>query len=87
MPVLEHAGFSLYESQAILRYLNRVRPTPALIPGDSIAPQLAFAFLTQEWPVLGASHANIVAWLARMEARPSLQATTWDRVAEMAKAA
>jgi len=47
VPVLEHAGFSLYESQAILRYLNRVRPTPALIPGDSIAPQLAFAFLTQ----------------------------------------
>jgi glutathione S-transferase len=45
VPVLEHAGFSLYESQAILRYLDRVRPTPALITGDSIAPQLAF--LTQ----------------------------------------
>jgi len=37
--------------------------------------------------VLGAPHANIVAWLARMKARPSLQVTTWDRVAEMAKAA
>jgi glutathione S-transferase len=37
--------------------------------------------------VLGAPHANIVAWLARMEARPSLQAAPWDRVAEMAKAA
>jgi glutathione S-transferase len=167
VPVLEHDGFSLYESQAILRYLDRVLPTPALTPGDSraaarmdqvmnvndwylfqgvanvigfqrvvgprlmglkpdeaaidaampqahvvftelarllgeqpyfagdavsladllIAPQLAFLTQTLEWSVLGAPHANIVAWLARMEARPSFQATTWDRVAEMAKAA
>jgi glutathione S-transferase len=167
VPVLEHDGFSLYESQAILRYLDRVLPTPALTPGDSraaarmdqvmnvndwylfqgvanvigfqrvvgprlmglkpdeaaidaampkahtvftelarllgeqpyfagatvsladllIAPQLAFLTQTPEWSVLGAPHANIVAWLARMEARPSFQATTWDRLAEMAKAA
>jgi glutathione S-transferase len=167
VPVLEHDGFSLYESQAILRYLDRVLPAPALTPGDSraaarmdqvmnvndwylfqgvanvigfqrvvgprlmglkpdeaaidaampqahavftelarllgeqpyfagaavsladllIAPQLAFLTQTPEWSVLGAPHANIVAWLARMEARPSFQATTWDRVAEMAKAA
>jgi glutathione S-transferase len=167
VPVLEHDGFSLYESQAILRYLDRVLPTPSLTPGDSraaarmdqvmnvndwylfqgvanvigfhrvvgprlmglkpdeaaidaampkahtvftelarllgeqpyfagdavsladllIAPQLAFLTQTPEWSVLGAPHANIVAWLARMEARPSFQATTWDRVAEMAKAA
>jgi len=167
VPVLEHDGLSLYESQAILRYLDRVLPTPALTPGDSraaarmdqvmnvndwylfqgvanvigfhrvmgprlmglkpdeaaidaampqahavftelarllgeqpyfagdavsladllIAPQLAFLTQTPEWSVLGAPHASIVAWLARMEARPSFQATTWDRVAEMAKAA
>jgi len=167
VPVLEHDGFGLYESQAILRYLDRVLPTPALTPGDSraaarmdqvmnvndwylfqgvanvigfqrvvgprlmglkpdeaaidaampkahtvftelarllgeqpyfagdavsladllIAPQLAFLTQTPEWSVLGAPHANIVAWLARMEARPSFQATTWDRVVEMAKAA
>src|SRR6266436_4165572 len=37
VPVLEHDGFSLYESQAILRYLDRVLPTPALTPGDSRA--------------------------------------------------
>jgi hypothetical protein len=34
VPVLEHDGFSLYESQAILRYLDRVLPTPALTPAD-----------------------------------------------------
>jgi glutathione S-transferase len=167
VPVLEHNGFSLYESQAILRYLDRVLPAPALTPGDCkaaarmdqamnvndwylfqgvasviafhrvvgprlmglapdeaaieaampkahtvftelarllgeqryftgdtvsladllIAPQLAFFTQTPEWSVLAAPHANLVAWLARMEARPSFQATTWDRVAEMAKAA
>jgi glutathione S-transferase len=167
VPVLEHNGFSLYESQAILRYLDRVLPAPALTPGDCkaaarmdqvmnvndwylfqgvanviafhrvvgprlmglapdeaaieaavpkarvvfaelarllgeqpyftgdavsladllIAPQLAFFTQTPEWSVLSAPHANMVAWLARMEARPSFQATTWDRVAEMAKAA
>jgi glutathione S-transferase len=167
VPVLEHGGFSLYETQAILRYLDRVLASPALTPvdpkaaarmdqsmnvndwylfqgvgavigfqrvvgpqlmgltpdenaiaaampkarrvfaelarllgeqpyfaGDAIsladlllAPQIEFLTQTPEWLALGAPHANIVAWLARMEARPSLQATTWARVAAMAKAA
>ena len=167
VPVLEHDGFLLYETQAILRYLDRVLPAPALTPADPkraarmdqvmnvndwylfqgvanviafhrvvgprlmglqpdeaaieaampkartvfaelarllgeqpyftgdavsladllIAPQLAFFTQTPEWSGLSAPHANIIAWLARMEARPSFQATTWDRVAEMAKAA
>lgn len=34
IPVLEHDGFMLYETQAILRYLDRVLPDPALTPGD-----------------------------------------------------
>ena len=34
IPVLEHDGFSLYETQAILRYLDRVLPSPALTPAD-----------------------------------------------------
>jgi glutathione S-transferase len=34
VPALEHDGFSLYESQAILRYLDRVTPEPALTPRD-----------------------------------------------------
>jgi glutathione S-transferase len=167
VPVLEHSGFSLYESQAILRYLDRVLPMPALTPADPeraarmdqvmnindwylfhgvgnvivfhrvvgprvmglkpdeaaieaampkarsvfgelarllgqqsyfageavsladllVAPAIDFFTQTPEWTVLGASHANLVAWLARMQARPSLKATTWERVSEMAKAA
>jgi glutathione S-transferase len=167
VPVLEHDGFLLYETQAILRYLDRVLPNPALTPVDPrraarmdqvmnvndwylfqgvgnviifhrvvgprvmgltpdeaaieaampkaravfeelarllgeqpwfageaisladllVAPQLGFFTQTPEWSVLGAPHKNLVAWLARMEARPSLTATTWERVSEMAQAA
>jgi glutathione S-transferase len=167
MPAFEHDGFVLYETQAILRYLDRVLPRPALTPtdpkraarmdqvmnindwylfqgvgnviifhrvigpqlmglkpdeaaieaampkartvfaelarllgeqsfftGDAIsladllvAPAVAFFTGTPEWTELGAPHANLAAWLARMEARPSMQATTWERVSEMAKAA
>jgi glutathione S-transferase len=167
VPVLDHDGFSLYETQAILRYLDRVLPTPALSPSDSkhlarmdrvmnindwylfhgvgdviifhrvigpqlmgltpdeaaiaaampkartvfaelarllgeqpffagdalsladllVAPGVAFFIATPEWAELGAPHANLVAWLMRMEARPSMKATTWERVTELAKAA
>lgn len=34
VPVLEHGGFMLYETQAIVRYLDRVVPDPALTPAD-----------------------------------------------------
>jgi glutathione S-transferase len=167
IPVLEHDGFNLYETQAILRYLDRVLPSPALTPADPrhaarmdqvmnindwylfqgvcnviafqriigprlmglttdlaaieaamprartvfaelarllgeqpyfageavsladllVAPQIEFLQPTPEWSDLGVPHANLVAWLQRMQARPSFVATTWERVAEMAKAA
>src|SRR4051812_30512198 len=38
MPILEHGDFRLYETQAIVRYIDRVLPQPALTPAD---PQLA----------------------------------------------
>jgi glutathione S-transferase len=167
VPVLEHDGFVLYETQAILRYLDRIEPSPALTPADPkriarmdqvmnindwylfhgvgnviifqrvigpklmglppdegaiaaampkartvfnelarllgeqpyfagggisladlmVAPAVAFFTATPEWAELGAPHPNLVAWLSRMEARPSMKATTWERVSEMAKAA
>ncbi len=167
VPVLEHDGFMLYETQAILRYLDRVLPAPPLTPaapkaaarmdqamnvndwylfqgvnnvigfhrivaprlmglepdeeaiaaampkahvvvaelsrllgaqpyfaGDNvtladlmIAPQLHFLALTPEWTPLSAGRQNLVSWLARMDARPSFQATTWERQTELAKAA
>jgi len=167
MPIFEHDGFRLYETQAILRYLDRVLPTPPLTPGDPrcaarmdqvmnindwylfqgvgnvivfhrvvgprvmgttpdedaikgampkaqlvfdelarllaqqpyfageaisladlmIAPAMEFFTQTPEWSVLGAPHANLVAWLARMQARSSMKATTWERLSATAEAA
>ena len=37
VPVLTHGDFTLYETQAILRYLERFRPTPTLVPADARA--------------------------------------------------
>jgi glutathione S-transferase len=37
VPVLEHDGFMLYETQAIVRYLDRVLPGAALTPTDAKA--------------------------------------------------
>ncbi len=167
VPVLQHGDFWLYETQAILRYLDRVLPrlplTPAdprraarmdqamnindwylfhgvgnviifyriiapklmgvapneaaiaeampkartvfaelsrLLGGESffagealsladllLAPAVSFFTMTPEWTELGVPNANLVRWIERMEARPSMQATTWERVSAMAKAA
>ncbi len=167
MPVLEHGDFMLYETQAILRYLDRILPEPALTPagpraaarmdqvmgindwylfpgcanvigfqrivgpallgltpdeaaiaeamprahvvfgelsrllgettwlaGDTfsladlmLAPQLDFFAQTPEWAALTARAGNLVRWLDRALARASLQETTWERVAGLARAA
>jgi glutathione S-transferase len=167
VPVLEHNGFRLYETQAILRYLDRVLPQPSLTPSDvrraarmdqamnvndwylfhdvgnviifqrvigpqlmgltpdeavikaampkahavfdelarllgeqpyfagealsladlMLAPAVEFFTIIPEWTALGAPHANLVAWMKRMRDRPSMKATTWERVSELAKAA
>ncbi|MBV8594211.1 MAG: glutathione S-transferase family protein [Caulobacteraceae bacterium] len=167
VPALGHGDFMLYETQAILRYLDRVLPTPPLTPADPrtaalmdqlmnindwylfrdaariivfqrvvgprvmgltpdeaaiaaampdarrvvgeiarllgdgpflvgadltladllIAPQLSMFAETPEWPELSGHHDDLNSWLARMEARPSLAETSWDRLASRAKAA
>jgi glutathione S-transferase len=166
VPVLEHDGFQLYETQAILRYLDRILPHPALTPsdprraarmdqlmgindwylfhgvanvilfnrifrqrirgeapdeaaiaaampnarnvfgvladllgknifftGDSLtladillAPQLDMFSITPEWQTLTADKPHLCTWLDRMRSRPSLAATTWERVAAIAAA-
>jgi glutathione S-transferase len=165
IPVLEHGDFRLYETQAILRYVDRVLPQPALTPADPqaagrmdqlmnindwylfqgvvnviafqrivgprlmgltpdeaaiaaampkarsvfeelsrhlgdrafftgeslsladllIAPQLDFLRETPEWAPLTIGSATLSRWLDRMNARPSMAATTWERVAAMAR--
>jgi len=167
VPVLEHNGFVLYETQAILRYLDRALPNPALTPADPkaaarmdqvmnicdwylfqgvnnvigfqrivaprlmgttpdeaaiaaampkahivfnelshllsskayfaddnitladmlVAPHLDFLAETPEWQPLTAATPNLVDWLHRINDRASFKSTTWQRVAELAKAA
>jgi len=167
VPAIEHAGFALYETAAILRYLDRTFPQPALTPTDAkaaarmdqvmnitdwyvhqgvnnvigfhrivgprllgltaneaaiaeampraqtvfaelsrllgqqsyfagaqvslgdihVGTHLDFMSATPEWTPLTAERQNLVAWLDRMRARPSFQATTWEKVIELAQAA
>lgn len=167
MPVLEHGDFEIYETQAIVRYIDRVQPQPSLTPADArsaarmdqlmnindwylfqgvnsvigfqrivgprllgitpddaaiagampkaqavfdvlgeflgsnaffagdhisladamLAPQLDFLRQTPEWEPLTANHANVREWMLRMNERPSMIATTWERIEERAKAA
>lgn len=167
IPIFEHDGFRLYETQAIQRYIDRILPSPPLTPDDPkraarmdqvmnindwylfqgvgnvivfhrvvgprvlgttpdevaikaampkahlvfdelarllgqqfyfagdaisladllVAPAMAFFTQTPEWSELGVPHGNLMAWLERMQARPSMKATTWERLAEVAEAA
>jgi glutathione S-transferase len=52
-----------------------------------LAPQLDFFAATPEWEPLAGKHAQLRKWLGRMQARPSMAATTWERVAAMASVA
>jgi glutathione S-transferase len=43
--------------------------------------------LAPEGAAILREHPNLTSWLARIEARPSMQATTWDRLLERVAAA
>jgi glutathione S-transferase len=62
--------------------------------GDSVsladlllAPQLDFLRATPEWDPLTAKNPNLCEWLARMNERQSMIATTWEHVSQMAQVA
>jgi glutathione S-transferase len=164
MPVIEHGDFRLYETQAIMRYIDRVVAEPALSPTDPcrlarmdqlinindwylfqgcanvivfnrvvgprllglkpdeaaiaqavpraqvvlqelawllgdqayfggeqvtladlvIAPQLDLFAEAPEWGDLKVTAGPLHRWLERMRGRPSMQNTTWERVAAAA---
>jgi glutathione S-transferase len=52
-----------------------------------LAPQVTFLTEFAEGRTLLAPHPHLADWIGRMEARPSMQATTWDRMAQAAAAA
>jgi len=62
VPVLEHGDFSVYETQAILRYLDRVLPSPALTPADAkTAARMDQAMNVNDW-YLFQGVANVIAF-------------------------
>jgi glutathione S-transferase len=82
------------KARAVFGELARLLGDQPYLTGDSlsladliVASHVTFFTMTPEWAELGAPLHNLAAWLARMEARSSMQATTWERVNEMAKAA
>ena len=52
-----------------------------------VATQMDFLSLTPEWEPLTSQRTNLRDWLTRVNARPSMQATTWERVTQLARAA
>jgi glutathione S-transferase len=52
-----------------------------------LAPHLVMFAETPEGVPMLHSHANIRSWVERMNTRPSMRATTWDKLHELARAA
>jgi glutathione S-transferase len=52
-----------------------------------VAPQAGFLSSTPEWATLTAPHPNLLAWIERLEARPSFRATTVQTLLAGARAA
>ena len=82
------------KAQTVFDELARQLSDRPFFAGDSLsladvllAPQLDLLQETPEWEPLTAQHAKLRAWLRRINARPSMMATTWERVAAMAQAA
>jgi glutathione S-transferase len=52
-----------------------------------LAAHLSMFALAPEGAAILQDHENLRSWLARLEARPSMAATTWDRLLERGSAA
>ncbi|MDB5712303.1 MAG: putative glutathione S-transferase [Sphingomonas bacterium] len=74
-------------AQQTMEELARLLGDQPFFTGDALSladlmlvPHLAFLTDFDEGRALIADHANIAAWVARMEARSSMAATSWDRL-------
>lgn len=52
-----------------------------------LAPQLTMFAEVPEGAAMLEAHPKLRAWVERMNARPSMKATTWDKLHELARAA
>nr|WP_237422037.1 glutathione S-transferase family protein [Frigidibacter albus] len=65
VPVLQHDGFTLYETAAILRYVDAAFPGPALVPADPraaarMAQVIGIADAHGYWPLVRQVYAHLV---------------------------
>ena len=51
-----------------------------------VAPHMDFLAQTPEWTALTRHRSNLIEWLGRMNERRCMQRTTWEAVAQLAKA-
>jgi glutathione S-transferase len=80
------------KGDAVFGELARLLGDQPYFAGDALsladlllAPQLDFMRDTPEWATLTGGRENLQTWLDRMQQRPSMQATTWEKVAAMAR--
>ncbi len=79
MPAVEHGNVLLYETQAILRYLDRVLPDPALTPSDPVtAARMDQVMSINDWYLFHGC-ANVIAF--QRVVGPTLLGLTPDEAA------
>jgi glutathione S-transferase len=74
--------------------IGRLLDGHAWLAGDALnladlllAPQLSMFALAPEGVAILQDHENLNGWLARIEVRPSMKATSWDKLLERVAAA
>ncbi|HXV01687.1 MAG TPA: glutathione S-transferase family protein [Caulobacteraceae bacterium] len=89
----EKIAAALPGARLCIAEVARLLGDQAFMAGDSLsladlmlAPQVAFLADCAEGREMLDAHPDLAAWNRRMGERPSLQATTWERVAEKAAA-
>ena len=82
------------DARTCIAEVSRLLDGHAWMAGDTIsladlllAPHLSMFALAPEGAAILQEHENLRSWLARIEARPSMKATSWDRLLERAAAA
>lgn len=94
MPVDEaRISEAVPEARRCVAEIARLLDGQPFMAGDALsladlllAPHLTMFALAPEGADILKDHANVRGWIGRMEARPSLQATQWERLLERAKA-
>jgi glutathione S-transferase len=95
LPVDEDAiAKALPNARICLAEIGRLLDGHTWMAGDALsladlllAPHLSMFAEAPEGAQILQEHENLRRWLARMEARPSMQATNWDKLLERAAAA